>query len=322
MRDGLRRGCHVSLPHPRRIYRSVGRRLWGRLHGAGTATKRGELLEYLAAHPTDPEGHYRLARFYLEQARPLLAAAECRMSLTFGGGQPVADLLALACASGNYDGEGIFSLNPAVYQRNKGLAARICERFPGRRPGILDVGGGEGVLGLFLPQCDYALAEPCVNGLLVSQFPEHSFDIVTACHVFEHIPAGQKQEFLREMCAVARRTVLLLGPLETGEHLADATALIYKITGADWAKEHLDCGLPSLDLIAGFAAEQGIPCHVSPSGNRMSVYWSVLAEHFARCAGKAAELREAQSFANKYWTTDTAHAAEPNEYMIELDLER
>ncbi len=283
---------------------------------------RGKLLEHVAAHPTDPEGHYRLARFYFEHARPLPAAAECRMSLTFGGGKPAADLLALACASGDYDGEGIFSLTPAVYQRNKGLASRIRERFPDQHLRILDVGGGEGALNLFLPKYDYALAEPSINGLLVSHFPEHSFDVVTACHVFEHIPAVQKKEFLREMCAVARRIVLLLGPMETGEHLTDATALIYKITGAEWAREHLDCGIPSLDLITGFAAERGIPCKVSPSGNRMSVYWSVFAEHFARCAGKTAELGEAQRFANRYWTADTACAAEPNEYMIELDLER
>ena len=244
------------------------------------------------------------------------------MSLTFGGGKPVADLLAKAYASGDYDGEGIFSITSAVYQRNKGLASRVHALFPSQHARIVDVGGGEGVLSLFLPKCDYALAEPSVNGLLVSHFPEHSFDIAVACHVFEHIPANQKKEFLRQMCSVARRTVLLLGPIETGEHLTDATALIYKITGADWAREHLDCGIPSLDLITGFAAEQGIPCQVSPSGNRMSVYWSVFAEHFAGCAGKAAELRKAQSFANKCWTTDTACVAEPNEHLIELDLER
>jgi hypothetical protein len=140
--------------------------------------------------------------------------------------------------------------------------------------------------------------------------------------VFEHIPAGQKKEFLRQLCSVARRSVLLLGPLETGEHLVDATPLVYKITGASWAREHLDCGIPSLDLMTGFAAEQGIPCIASPSGNRLSVYWSVFAEHFAHCAGRVAELHEVQSFANKHWTTDTIQAAEPNEHMVELDLER
>jgi hypothetical protein len=302
---------------PRRLCRSLRTRLRQRRHG----TLRSELLKHVAAHPTDPEGHYRLAQFYFEHAKPLPAAAECRMSLTFGGGEPAAHLLATASMSGNSNGEGIFSLPSAVYQRNLGLASRIRKRFPDQPFQILDVGGGDGALSLFLPECDYALAEPSVNGLLVSHFPEHSFDVVAACHVFEHIPADQKSTFLREMCAVARRTVLLLGPIDTGEHLTDPTGLIYRITGADWAREHLECGIPSLELITHVAAEQGIPCKVSPSGNRLSVYWAVFAEHFACCAGKTAELQEAQSFANKYWTTDTAHATEPNEYMIELDLE-
>jgi hypothetical protein len=322
MRDGTIWGYHDPLMLPRRIYRSVRRRVGQRLHGSEAAGMRVKLLEHVAAHPADPEGHYRLAQFYVEHGRALAAAAECRTSLKFGGGKPAADLFARAYASGDYDGEGIFSLAPTVYQRNKGLASRIRARYPHEHPTILDVGGGDGILSLFLPQCDYALAEPSVNGLLVSHFPERSFDVAAACHVFEHIPADQKKDFLRQLCSVARRTVLLLGPFETGEHQADATALIYKITGAKWAREHLDCGIPSPDLITGFAAEEGIPCTVSLSGNRMSVYWSVFAEHFARCAGKVAELREVQSFADKYWTTGTAHAAEPEEHMIELDLER
>ncbi len=317
----MRNRLHNPLGLPRRVCRSAARRLRERLSGRGTAAMRVELFEHAAAHPTDPQGHYRLAQFYLEHARPLPAAAECRMGLMFGGGQPAADLLARAYASGDYGGEGIFSITPAVYQRNKGLARKIRERFPDEHLTILDVGGGDGVLGLFLPQCDYALAEPTVNGLLVSHFPEHSFDITVACHVFEHIPADQKNDFLRTMCSVARRSVLLLGPLDTGEHVVDATDLIYRITGAAWAREHLDCGIPPLDLITSFATGQGLRCRVSPSGNRMSVYWSVFAEHFAHHAGKIAELQEAQRFANKYWTTDAAHEAEPNEYLVELDLE-
>jgi hypothetical protein len=279
-------------------------------------------MEYVAAHPTDPEGHYDLARFYFEHGSTLAAIAECRTSLTFGPSKSVADLLSTAYASGDYDGEGIFALPSFVYQRNKTLASRISEHFPNERPKVLDVGGGEGFLSLFLRECDYVLAEPTVNGLLVSHFPDRSFDAVAACHVFEHIPTDRKEEFLNRLCSVARRTVLLLGPLETGTHMADATGLIYQITKAQWAKEHLECGIPSVDLITSFAAERGIPCRVLPSGNRMSVYWAVFAHHFAGCAGKVHELREAEEFANKFLRTDIVNDADPNEYIIEFDLER
>ena len=209
-----------------------------------------------------------------------------------------------------------------MYRRIKSLASRINERFPNDRPKVLDVGGGEGFLSLFLRECDYVLAEPTINGLLVDHFPDSSFDAVVACHVFEHIPTDQKEEFLNRLCSVARRTVLLLGPMETGTHMPDATGLIYRITKAQWAQEHMECGIPSVDLVTSFAAEHGIPCRVSPSGNRMSVYWAVFAHHFADCAGKKEELREAEIFANKFLRTDIVNGADPNEFLIEFDLER
>lgn len=310
------------LALPQRVYRSVRRRLRKRFLGPVVKPVPAELLAHLTAHPTDPESHHRLARFYLDQGKTMVAAAECRTSLTFGGGEAVTRLLSTANASGHYDGDGLFALPPFVYQRIKGLASRINERFPNHRISVLDVGGGEGFLSLFLRECDYALAEPSVNGLSVTHFSKGSFDVVAACHVFEHIPPDQKDEFLKSLCSVARRAVLLLGPVKTGTETADATALVYRITKAPWAREHLECGIPPLDLVTHFAAEHGIPCRVSPSGNRMSVYWAVFAEYFAGCARKGEELRKVERFANEHMNTDITNLADPNEYMIELDLER
>jgi hypothetical protein len=62
-------GYHDPLMLLRRIYRSVKRRVREQLHGAEAAARRVKLLEHVAAHPTDPEGHYRLAQFYYEHAR-------------------------------------------------------------------------------------------------------------------------------------------------------------------------------------------------------------------------------------------------------------
>lgn len=321
MKSGRIRRSRV-LALPRRVYRSIKRRFRKSADDPEIRALQSERMAYVAAHPADPEGHYNLARFYFEHGRVLAAIAECRTSLTFGPGKSAADLLSTACASGNYDGDGIFTLPSFVYQRIKGLASRISARFPNERPKVLDVGGGEGYLNLFLRECDYVLAEPSINGLLVSHFPDSSFDAVVACHVFEHIPADQKAEFLNRLCSVARRTVLLLGPLDTGMHRVDATGLIYKITQGPWAKEHLDCSIPSVNLITSFAAEHGIPCRVSPSGNWMSVYWAIFAHHFADCAGKKEELREAEEFANKFLRSDLVNEADPNEHLVELDLER
>lgn len=303
---------------PRRIYRSARQRIWNRLYGPAVQASLKRLMSDLAAHPNNPDAHYRLAHFYFEQGDPLKAIAECRTSLTFGGGGPARDLLSTAYASRDYEGEGIFSLPPFVYQRIKSLASKINECFPDRHPRVLDVGGGDGFLSLFLREGDYALAEPSVNGLLVTHFPKGSFDMVVACHVFEHIPADQKDEFLQNLCSVTRHRVLLLGPFETGAQIADATPLIYQITRAPWAREHLECGTPSLDMITRFAAQHGLSCTVSPSGNRMSVYWALFAGYFAQCAGRGEDLHLIEKFANKHLNTDVVNTADPNEYMVEL----
>ena len=166
------------------------------------------------------------------------------------------------------------------------------------------------------------MAEPSVNGLQADSFPEQSFDVVTACHVFEHIPADRKGPFLEQLCTVGRRMVLLLGPMDTGDRGADACPLIYEITGARWAKEHLECGRPPLDLVTSFAAEQGLPCRVSPNGDHTAVYWAVFAEYFAACAGKERELRAIRRFANQSAAAGRGNPADPNEYIIEIDLDR
>jgi hypothetical protein len=79
---------------------------------------------------------------------------------------------------------------------------------------LLDVGGGEGVLSLFLPQVQYVLVEPTINGISGTELPfeDKSFDIVVSCHVLEHVPPTERFQFLGQLCTKARRHVLLLNP--------------------------------------------------------------------------------------------------------------
>ena len=110
---------------------------------------------------------------------------------------------------------------------------------------MLDVGGGEGLLAQFLDEAkfEYCLAEPTVNGIsgIALPFAPKSFDIVVSCHVLEHIPIDDRVVFLDNLVNQARKAVVFLNPFEVPKtHVTERLKLLISITGADWAKEHLD----------------------------------------------------------------------------------
>ena len=173
---------------------------------------------------------------------------------------------------------------------------------------------------MFLPKANYALAEPTVNGLYGNRdsFPEQTFDIVVSCHVLEHIPEDSKNDFLEGLTSLAKKMVILLGPVADVEPGQAMTELTYEITKAPWAKEHLDCYLPRLENLARFAEHHGLHYSATPNSHRASVYWMVFAEHYARMAGKSAEFAQIAHFANNYLTETLTSATMPNDYLVIL----
>src|SRR5437868_11525675 len=89
---------------------------------------------------------------------------------------------------------------------------------------LLDAGGYDGALGLFLPGVNIDLIDPATTGGSILQIPaaDRSYDVVTAVDVLEHIDPQNRQAALTELCRVARRRVVLNYPCQDSK---DAQAL-------------------------------------------------------------------------------------------------
>jgi hypothetical protein len=294
--------------------------------------------------------HFKLAEHYISIGRFIPAIAECRTSVAFGNESPevyrvlakayvaagygslAENLVLRGLLSGDYldnlqkeygaDTNGLLRLSPVVYQRLKAIATRIEQAIPDPNMRVLDVGGGEGQLCLFLPNAQYVLVEPTINGISItaqqSVFPEKFFNIVVACHVLEHIPEVEKDDFLDVLCSLAKNRVILLGPVEDDEYGAQADALIYRITQVSWAAEHLNCKLPTLDMLREFASTRDFECKVTPNGDRAAVFWMVFADHYANVAGKTNELRDIVQYSNRDLNDALSNPNQPNDFFVEF----
>ena len=132
---------------------------------------------------------------------------------------------------------------------------------------ILEVGSGShGNLAEYLPKdqitfLDKSLTNEAqkdprfvIGDATSLQYPDSSFDFVIGLDVLEHIPSIDRNDFLREVCRVARKGVFLSFPQhESGYTATDETLravyLASKTIPPDWIDEHIDCTLPNADEI-------------------------------------------------------------------------
>lgn len=310
------------------------------------------ILDEIAKHPMDYRIHFILAKYYFSIGRIIPAIAECRTSIGLGNESPDVYLLlaeayvAVGCGSfaedlfnrgllpveylrnllkeNAPDTDGLLKLSPPIYQRLRAIAIRVEQAISDPGVQILDVGGGEGQLCLFLPNANYVLAEPTINGITGQSlaFAEKFFDVVVACHVLEHIPDVEKENFLETLCMLAKNRVILLVPVNDDGDAIGADALIYRITQAPWAKEHLDCKLPTLALLREFANRRGFGCNITPNGNRAAVFWMIFACHYANVAGKTNELKEIVRSSNRYFSDSLSNSNQPNDYFVEFHVDK
>jgi hypothetical protein len=305
--------------------------------------------------PQDAEAHCRLADTYAFRRDWVTAIGEYRTAMTLGrSGADVLQSLGkayvkaglrdlalstydevLASATGSLAARALrlrseaeeaparplAVLNHNRYFRLKTIADHVRGLYGGGDLALLDVGGGDGALSVFLPQTRYALAEPATNGISADAFPPKSFDVVVACHVLEHVSGDGRTAFLESLSSRAKRHVLLLNPFfDPAGHVTERLKLIVEITGAEWARAHLECDLPDLDEVKGFAAERGYDCKVYPNGSLPTTLSFVFLDHFA--AARKEDVEKINTFYNTMLYDRLTCPQSPTAYLVEINLAR
>jgi len=182
-------------------------------------------------------------------------------------------------------------MNHNQYFRFKSLASELNYRSENNNFTVLDVGGGMGELASFIPEASYCLAEPTVNGISGTSLPfiDHSFDYVVSCHVLEHIPVEDRRLFLDQLLSKSKYGLVLLNPFNIdGTHVDDRLKLVIEVTGAEWAKEHLECTLPRIEDIEDYAKDKQLQVSIKSNGTLTTALALVFVDHFAeKCASKS-----------------------------------
>lgn len=320
-------------------------------------------LEYfkqqVSDQPLNPALHCRLADVYAMLNRWMPAIAEYRTSLSLGkSDNDILLSLAVSYVSiGQLDSaitiyEDILSETVDIDQKNsinellskaratkcrplnefdhntyfrlKTLADKLLDLFPDSQFSVLDVGGGQGALSLFIPKADYVLVEPVINGLSGTALPfaDKSFDVIVACHVLEHIPEGDREQFFDQLCSTARKYVIILNPFyKPKSYVEERLELVVELTNAQWAREHLNCGLPKLEEVERFAQKRQYGYKIWPNGSGTTTLAMVFVAHYAALAGRNNELDKINYLYNELFFDRLTNPQFPTAWLVELCVE-
>jgi len=161
---------------------------------------------------------------------------------------------------------------PDTWQRHQ-----IVSELVGSPGTLLDVGGVAGELSAFLPGTKVVTAN--VDGPAdlhfdgaALPFPDRSFEAATSLDVLEHIPRESRQQHLRELVRVSRRTVVICCPLGTPAHVEAERGLSEwhrSVTGSGhrFLDEHLERGLPTEKELRILAEESELPWELRFQGD-------------------------------------------------------
>ncbi len=308
--------------------------LWHEELGQGYSAL-GKWFEAIAEYRTSESlgnnsGRVRLslARAYIGSGQVELAMSKCRQVLDEGQSEFASEAQKITGEAKTAGSKPLTFLPATTYSRMRALAQHLSGLFEGPGFSVLDVGGGNGALSLFLPESRYVLAEPSVNGISGEKLPFAGkfFDAVVSCHVLEHVPPECRTAFLDSLCSKAKKYVLLLNPVaDPMQQDLERLKLLVEITGADWAKEHLECTLPDLSELRKFAESRNYGYREMPNGSRAAALALVFMRHYASRSvfnflKRKMELERIDNFFNTVLLDSLDNKNSPNDYLIELKV--
>jgi len=184
----------------------------------------------------------------------------------------------------SYLREGNLSLGFDLYTRLC-YVSKFIEQFTldDKKISVLDVGGRDGKLADFVDRNRVEVTVLDVRerlneknyikgSILNSGLPDHSFDIVTALELLEHINRDDREKTISEMLRLSRKALIISVPINSNEtNRAENFVNNYykKFYGVDhpWLKEHLKTKLPGRDEIETIFKKMGCKFSVINSNN-------------------------------------------------------
>lgn len=147
---------------------------------------------------------------------------------------------------------------------------QICIDAIGPDAKVLDVGGFDGALAFFLPQCSMHLIDPLTTGGTGTKIPvpDESYDVVASIDAIEHVHPQHRRAFVAELCRVSKHFVIINYPSSAS---MPAQQVVYKLTGNRYIGEHVEYLLPETANVLSWLAEEG--CSTKVRSHTSTAVW-------------------------------------------------
>lgn len=145
-------------------------------------------------------------------------------------------------------------------------AARVINDLKDEKSTVLDIGGFEGALALFLPSTHVEVIDPVTTGgdFASVDIEDGMFDIVSAIDVLEHIHPDQRDVFLSKLTRVARKIIILNYPSIQSKEAQEA---VLAACDNKFVREHVEWPLPETGWVMGYLSALGFRCEAAEYGN-------------------------------------------------------
>lgn len=145
-------------------------------------------------------------------------------------------------------------------------AARVINDLKEESDTVLDIGGLDGALALFMPSTIVEVIDLATTGsdFATMEIDDGMFDIVAAIDVLEHVHPDERDAFLSKLARVARKMIILNYPSIQSSQAQEA---VLGVCENEFIRQHVDWKLPETGWVMGYLSALGFRCEAAEYGN-------------------------------------------------------
>jgi hypothetical protein len=160
-----------------------------------------------------------------------------------------------------------FELSWDRFIRLHNTAVAVAKRVK-EATAILDVGGFDGSLAMFLPEFPIDVIDPITTGGSGVSISSDPYEVVVSIDAVEHVPPDDRKSFLEQVSNASKHKCFINFP---ARHTLRAQRLIYELTDNPLVKEHVEWQLPDRDEVRELLEKNGF--HVETIGYASLAQW-------------------------------------------------